>query len=89
LLNLGIVAVLCGKASTMFAVSDVKKLKAIRKWLRFYAYLLLISGFIDAWLGYAYNYSIPAGIMGAFEGVVGFFLFAITVLIDDILKGST
>jgi len=73
----------------MFTVSNVKKLKTIRKWLRFYAYLLLISGFLDAYLGYAYNYSIPAGIMGAFEGAVGFFLFSIAVLIDDILKSST
>jgi len=72
----------------MLSATDIKKLKTIRRWLRFYAYLLLISGFIDAWLGYAYNYSIPAGIMGAFESVVGFFLFSIAILIDDILKSS-
>jgi len=72
----------------MLSATDIKKLKTIRRWLRFYAYLLLISGFIDAWLGYAYGYSIPAGIMGAFEGAVGFFLFSITMLIDDILKSA-
>jgi len=72
----------------MLTANDVRKLRTLRKWLRFYAYLLLVSGFIDAYLGYAYGYSIPAGIMGAFEGAVGFFLFSVTMLIDDVLKSS-
>jgi len=72
----------------MLTTNDVRKLRTLRKWLRFYAYLLLVSGFIDAYLGYAYNYNIPAGVMGAFEGAVGFFLFAIAILIDDVLKSS-
>jgi len=67
---------------------NIKRLRTLRKWLRFYSYLLLISGFIDAYLGYAYSYNIPGGIMGAFEGAVGFFLFSVTMLIDDILKSA-